>query len=126
MKEDQKQIFYVVGETKSQAAMSPAIEKVKAKGYEVICISEPIDEMTLQNIEKFEDKELVDIGKEMKEELSDEEKNEKGKKNEEYEGLRSWMTKVLDGKIIRVEVSTRLVDSPATLVQVTYNRTKIV
>jgi HSP90 family molecular chaperone len=118
MKEDQKQIYYVVGETKTQAAMSPAIEKVKAKGYEVICISEPIDEMTLQNIEKYNDKPLVDIGKEMKEELSDEEQQEKGKKNEEFEGVRSWMTKVLDGKIIRVEVSTRLVDSPATLVQV--------
>jgi HSP90 family molecular chaperone len=56
MPSEQKNIYYVVGETKSQAAMSPAIEKVKSKGYEVLFVSEPIDEMTLQNIEKYLDK----------------------------------------------------------------------
>ena len=53
MKEDQKMIYYVVGESKAQAAMSPALEKVASRGYEVIYVSEPVDEMTLQNIEKF-------------------------------------------------------------------------
>ena len=120
MKEDQKLIYYVVGESKLQASMSPALEKVKSKGYEVIYISETIDEMTLQNIEKFMDKQIVDIGKEILDDLTEDEKKEKEKKNEDFEGLRTWMTKVLDGKIIRVEVSTRLIDSPATLVQSEY------
>merc|ERR1711916_379448 len=93
-------------------------EKVKSRGYEVSYVSEPVDEMTLQNIERFMDKQIVDIGKESQDDLSEDEKKEKEQKNEDFEGLRTWMTKVLDGKIIRVEVSTRLVDSPATLVQV--------
>merc|ERR1719240_298820 len=116
MKEDQKVIYYVVGESKAQAAMSPAIEKGASRGYEVIYISEPVDEMTLQNIEKFMDKQIVDIGKESLDDLSEEEKKEK----EDFEGLRTWMQKVLVGKIVRVECSTRLVDSPATLVQSEY------
>lgn len=120
MKEDQKVIYYVVGESKAQAAMSPAIEKVASRGYEVIYISEPVDEMTLQNIEKFMDKQIVDIGKESLDDLSEEEKKEKEEKNEDFEGLRTWMQQVLVGKIIRVECSTRLVDSPATLVQSEY------
>ena len=97
------------------------------------------------------DKQIVDIGKELLDDMTDDEKKEKEKKNEDFEGLRTWMTKVLDGKIIRVEViqlfvviqsisqwfydtnvtfsftpdlliqvSTRLVDSPATLVQSEY------
>ena len=113
-------IYYVVGESKAQAAMSPALEKVASRGYEVIYISEPVDEMTLQNIEKYMDKQIVDIGKESLDDLSEEEKKEKEEKNEDFEGLRTWMQKVLDGKIIRVECSTRLVDSPATLVQSEY------
>jgi molecular chaperone HtpG len=120
MKEDQKLIYYVVGESKAQASQSPAIEKVASRGYEVIYVSEPVDEMTLQNIEKFMDKQIVDIGKETQDDLSEDEKKEKDQKNEDFEDLRTWMTKVLDGKIIRVEVSTRLVDSPATLVQSEY------
>jgi HSP90 family molecular chaperone len=65
MKPDQPAIYYAVGETRSQAAMSPALEKIKNKGYEVILISEPIDEMALQSIEEFSGKKLVDVGKEM-------------------------------------------------------------
>ena len=64
MPEDQTSIYYVVGETRAQAAMSPALEKLKQKNYEILYVSEPIDEMTLQNIEKFADKDIVDVGKE--------------------------------------------------------------
>lgn len=47
-------------------------------------------------------------------------RRKKKRKNEDFEGLRTWMQTVLEGKIIRVECSTRLVDSPATLVQSEY------
>merc|ERR1711871_957786 len=73
------------------------------------------------NIEKFNEKQILDVGKEMDQtDLSDDEKKDKDEANEEYEGLRTWMQKVLVGKIVRVECSTRLVDSPATLVQSEY------
>lgn len=119
MKEDQKNIYYAVGETRAQAASSPQLEKLKQKGYEVIFVSEPIDEMTLQNIDTFENKAVLDVGKETSD-LSDDEKKEKESKNMEYESFRLWLQKLLEGKVTRVEVSTRLVDSPATIVQSEY------
>lgn len=120
MPEEQKFIYYVVGETRAQAAMSPTLEKLKQKGYEVLYLSEPIDEMTLQNIEKFQNKTVVDVSKEINQDLSEEEKKEKDLKNENSTEFRNWIKKMLGGKITRVEASTRLVDSPATLVQSEY------
>lgn len=120
MPEDQKNIYYVVGETRAQAAMSPTLEKLKQKGHEVLFVSEPIDEMTLQNIEKFSDKLITDVGREASVDLSEDEKKEKDQANEDSEAFRRWMKECLGEKITRVEVSTRLVDSPATLVQSEY------
>lgn len=120
MTPDQKFIYYVVGETRAAASMSPALEKIKEKGYEVLYVSEPIDEMTLQNIEKYADKTVADVGKEAAQELNDEEKNAKEQSNSDYEGVRTWMKNILGERITRVEVSSRLVDSPATLVQSEY------
>ncbi len=119
MPEDQKYIYYAVGETRAQAAASPALEKLKKKGYEVLYVSEPIDEMTLQNIDNYKEKSITDVGKEI-DDLSDDEKAEKDQKNTDFESVRLWMKKVLGDRITKVEVSTRLVDSPATLVQSEY------
>ena len=120
MPQDQKAIYYVVGETRAQAAASPALEKLRQKGYEILYLSEPIDEMTLQNIEKYKEKDIVDVGKEYSKDLSDEEKREKEYKNEDTEAFRNWIKKLLGDRITRVEASTRLVDSPATIVQSEY------
>lgn len=120
MPADQKFIYYAVGETKAQAAMTPALERLKKKGYEVLYISETIDEMTLQSVEKFSDKEIYDVARETTQDLSEEEKKEKEQKNEDSEALRNWMKGILGQKIQRVEASSRLVDSPATLVQSEY------
>lgn len=122
---DQKQIYYVVGETRSQAANTPALERLKNKGYEIIYVSEPIDEMTLQTIDTFAGKRIVDAGKESSSvgddsQMTEDEKKEKTQKSTESAPLRKWMKDVLGDKIMRVEISTRLVDSPATLVQSEY------
>jgi HSP90 family molecular chaperone len=86
----------------------------------VLYVSEPIDEMTLQNIERFNGKPIIDVGKELAEDLTDDEKRSKDEANETYESMRQWMKQVLGDKVTKVEVSTRLVDSPATLVQSEY------
>lgn len=65
-------------------------------------------------------KTIVDAGKETSQELSEEERQTKQAHNEESEAFRHWMKDVLGDKITRVEASTRLVDSPATLVQSEY------
>jgi len=121
MPAEQKHIYYVVGETRSAAAMSPALEQLKQKGFEVLYVSEPIDEMTLQNIETYQGKTVMDAGKEASAgDLSEEEKASKEQTNQDFEEVRAWIKSVLGDKITRVEMSTRLVDSPATLVQSEY------
>lgn len=120
MQEGQKYIYYVVGESRAQAAKSPALEKLRKSGYEVLYLTEPIDEITLQNIYKFKDKELMDAGKETIQDMSESEKQEKEQKNVDTEDLRVWMKSVLGDKITRVEASTRLIESPATIVQSEY------
>merc|ERR1719198_1731574 len=75
--------------------------------------------MTLQNIDNYKEKSITDVGKEI-DDLSDDEKAEKDQKNTDFESVRLWMKKVLGDRITKVEVSTRLVDSPATLVQSEY------
>jgi HSP90 family molecular chaperone len=86
----------------------------------VIYLCEPIDEMTLQNVEKYNDKVITDAGKELNLDVTEEEKRERELKNEAIEDFRIWFKKILGDKITRVEASTRLVDSPATLVQSEY------
>jgi HSP90 family molecular chaperone len=120
MPETQKNIYYVVGESRAQAAESPVLEKLKQKGFEVLYVCEPIDEMTLQNIEKVGEKSIVDAGRETLDDLSEEEKEEKTKSNEDSEAFRTWIKSVLGQKVTKVEASARLVDSPATLVQGEY------
>jgi heat shock protein beta len=74
----------------------------------------------LQNIEKFSDKVITDVGKELSNDLTEEEKKEKENKNEDTLKFREWIKKILGEKITRVEASTRLIDSPATIVQSEY------
>lgn len=120
MKEGQKSIYYVVGESREQAARVPALEGLRSKGFEIIYLTEPIDEMTMQNIEKFEGKPVSDAGKESNLDMSEDEKADQRQKNEDMEGFRMWMKSVLQERITKVEVSTRLVNSPATIVQSEY------
>jgi HSP90 family molecular chaperone len=120
MPPDQKYIYYVVGETKAQAAMSPALERLRSKGYEVIYISEPVDEMCFASVGSFMNKAIVDAAKEISDSESDEEKKKKEESNEELSGLRLWIKQILGTKVTKVEASTRLVNSPATIIQSEY------
>jgi heat shock protein beta len=76
--------------------------------------------MTLQNIERFQDKPITDAGKEAVGDLTEEEKQSKQQQNEDSEKFRTWLRDLLGEKVTRVEASARLVDSPATLVQSEY------
>jgi molecular chaperone HtpG len=118
MVEGQTKIYYVTGEGKAAAAMSPALEKLKSQGYEVLFMTEPLDELAIQNIENYKDFPVVDATKLVAEdETTDEGKRKKSELESQVKPTIDYLEKILKGKIEKVEVSSRLTTSPATLVQ---------
>jgi len=117
MSDNQPGIYYVTGETKRAVENSPFLEKLKKKGYEVLYMTDPIDEYATQQLKEYEGKKLVCATKEgLKLEESDEEKKEFEEAKAATEGLCKLMKEVLDDKVDKVIVSARLADSPCVLV----------
>jgi molecular chaperone HtpG len=117
MQENQPGIYYVTGESKKAVENSPFIEKLKKKGYEVLFMTDPIDEYAVQQLKEFEDKKLISATKEglAMDETEDEKKAfEEAKK--QTEGLCKLMKEVLDSKVEKVTTSSRIVESPCVLV----------
>lgn len=124
MKENQKHIYYITGESKDQVANSSFVERVKKRGFEVVYMTEPIDEYVVQQLKEFDGKQLVSVTKEGLELPEDEE--EKKKREEDkvlFENLCKVMKDILDKKVEKVVVSNRLVDSPCCIVTSQYGWT---
>ncbi|CAE8621738.1 unnamed protein product [Polarella glacialis] len=118
MQEGQDKIYFVTGEGKRAAEISPAMEKMRLKGYEVLYMVDPLDEICSQSIVDFDGKKMVDINKAgLDLAKSEDEKKELEDVQKEYEGLATWLKKQLGERVQKVSISDRLVDSPATLVQ---------
>uniref|UniRef100_A0AAY5KXI6 Histidine kinase/HSP90-like ATPase domain-containing protein n=1 Tax=Esox lucius TaxID=8010 RepID=A0AAY5KXI6_ESOLU len=124
MKDTQKHIYYITGETKEQVANSSFVERLRKAGLEVIYMIEPIDEYCVQQLKEYDGKNLVSVTKEGLELPEDEDEK---KKQEElkttFENLCKIMKDILDKKIEKVTVSNRLVSSPCCIVTSTYGWT---
>merc|ERR1712154_341541 len=121
MKENQKDIYYITGESKESVQNSAFVERVKKRGYEVIYMIDPIDEYSVQQLKEYEGKNLVCVTKEGLELPEDEEEKkryEEAKAN--FEGLCKVMKEILDKKVEKVVVSNRLVTSPCCIVTSQY------
>jgi molecular chaperone HtpG len=117
MKEDQKEIYYITGESRFAVENSPHLEALKAKGYEVLFLVDPIDEWVTQSLQEFAEKKLKNITKgDIQIEKSAEEKEEEEKKTSEFEKLSKAIQTQLDAKVKEVRISSRLHDSPCCLV----------
>merc|ERR1711933_530759 len=118
MKEGQDKIYFVTGEGKKNAEIAPAMEKMKHKDLEVLYMVDPLDEICSQSITDYEGMKLVDINKAgLDFNKTEEEKQQMEDTIKEYEGVATWLKKKLGERVQKVQVSDRLVDSPATLVQ---------
>ncbi|EDL97503.1 rCG27814, isoform CRA_a [Rattus norvegicus] len=124
MKENQKHIYFITGETKDQVANSAFVERLRKHGLEVIYMIEPIDEYCVQQLKEFEGKTLVSVTKEGLELPEDEEEKKKQEeKKTKFENLCKIMKDILEKKVEKVVVSNRLVTSPCCIVTSTYGWT---
>merc|ERR1711962_335742 len=121
MKENQKSIYYITGESKDQVANSAFVERVRKRGFEVLYMTEPIDEYCVQQLKEFDGKSLVSVTKEGLELPEDEEEKKKMEEDKaKFENLCKLMKEILDKKVEKVTVSNRLVSSPCCIVTSTY------
>ena len=121
MKEGQKDIFYITGESRAAVASSPFIESLKKKGYEVLYLVDPIDEYMVQQMKDYDDKKLKCVTKEGLD--LDETEDEKKKREEEkakFEPLCKLMKDILGDKVEKVVLGTRIEESPCVLVTSEY------
>jgi len=120
MKEGQNEIYYLTGESRCAVENSPHLEVLKEKGYEVIYLVEPVDELLAQSLTDYESKKLRSVGKGTIKLGSEEEKEraqqELKQKEEGASGLLNILQKSLDEHVKQVRLSNRLVSSPACLV----------
>lgn len=124
MKENQKHIYFITGENKEQVANSSFVERVKKRGFEVVYMTEPIDEYVVQQLKEFDGKQLVSVTKEGLELPEDEEEKKKREEDKaKFENLCKVMKNILDTKVEKVVVSNRLVDSPCCIVTSQYGWT---
>jgi molecular chaperone HtpG len=117
MKEDQKEIYCITGESQKAVESAPFLETLKKRGYEVLYMTDPIDEYAIQQLKEYDGKKILNITKEgLKIEKSDEEKAEWEEKKAACENLCKLVKEVLGDKAEKVVVSDRLTTSPCCLV----------
>jgi len=121
MKENQTSIYFITGESYDVVSQSSFVERVKKSGYEVIYMTDPIDEYCVQQLKEYDGKKLVSVTKEGLELPESEEEKKKFEEDKvKYEKLCKVMKDVLDKKVQKVEVSNRLVSSPCCIVTSEY------
>lgn len=118
MKPEQDKIYYVAAENHRTASNSPHLEVFKAKGIEVLLLSDRIDEWLVGHLMSFEDKPLQDVAKGALDfaDVSDSEKEKADKAKEALSGLLEKIKEELGDAVSDVTVSHRLTESPACLV----------
>lgn len=115
MKEDQKYIYYAGGESREQIEKLPQTELVKDKGYEILYLTDDVDEFALQMMHDYNEKEFKSVSASDLDLESEEEKKEFEKQAEENKDLLTFMKDALDGKVKAVVLSKRLKSHPVCL-----------
>lgn len=114
MKPDQKDIYYIAADSVTSAKNTPFLERLAEKDIEVLFLVDPIDEVAVQNLKSYKEKNFVDISKE---DLDLGDKNEEREKEmkQEFGQTCDWIKKRLGDKVASVQISNRLSSSPCVL-----------
>nr|AVO65122.1 glucose-regulated protein 94 [Mylopharyngodon piceus] len=122
MKEKQDKIYFMAGTTRKEAESSPFVERLLKKGYEVVYLTEPVDEYCIQALPEFDGKRFQNVAKEgVKFDENDKAKEKREALEKEFEPLTTWMKdKALKDNIEKAILSQRLTNSPCALVASQY------
>jgi molecular chaperone HtpG len=120
MKEGQDHVYYMTGGSRSIIESSPHMEAFRARGFEVLILTDPIDEMWVEPVHEFDGKQFQSIAKGQVD-LDTEEENEaaepeREQQKKDFAALLSWMTTQLKEDVKEVRLSSRLTTSPACIV----------
>jgi len=119
MKEKQENIFYMAGGSKEEVEKSPFVERLLKKGYEVLYLTEAVDEYAISALPEFDGKKFQNVAKEGFSIDGDNEaaKAMKAEVKERFEPLLKWMgDEALKDHILKAEISERLSNSPCALI----------
>ena len=120
MKDGQKQIFYATGESREQLLKSPHLEAFNAKGYDVLLLTDPVDEIWVGSVPEFDGKPLQSVAKGEVDLDSEDEKTaheaERQEQDRDFADLLTWLKETLSDHVKEVRLSTRLTESPACLI----------
>ena len=127
MKDGQEQIFYATGQSPEQLLKSPHLEAFKAKGYEVLLLTDPVDEIWVGSVSEFDGKPLQSVAKGEVDLDSEDEKAaheaERQEQERDFADLLTWLKETLSDHLKEVRLSTRLTESPACLITDTFGMT---
>jgi len=124
MKEGQKDIYYITGESLKSVAQSPFIESLKKRGFEVLYMVDPIDEYAVQQLKEYDGKKLKSCTKEGLElDDTEEEKKKREEEKSRFEPLCKLMKDILGDKVEKVMIGSRIEESPCVLVTGEYGWT---
>jgi molecular chaperone HtpG len=128
MKDGQKDIYYMTGDSRSMIENSPHMEAFRSKDYEVLILTDPIDEVWVEQVMQYDGKTLQSIAKgqvdlDAAAEKSDEDKQAEQARRDQYAPLLAWLGQTLADHVKDVRLSARLTTSPACIVGDTMDMT---
>ncbi|MFD1150270.1 molecular chaperone HtpG [Saccharothrix hoggarensis] len=116
MKDDQQHVYYMTGDSRATVENSPHLEALRAKGFEVLILTDPIDEMWVDAVPGYGGKTFQSIAKGQVDLETEEEKAQAEERQKDFADLLAWMTTALGDKVKEVRLSSRLTTSPACVV----------
>jgi molecular chaperone HtpG len=120
MKDGQESIYFMTGESRTTIENSPHLEAFRAKGYEVLLLTDPVDEVWVDTVHEFDGKRLQSIAKGQVDLDTEEEKktaeSQREQQRKDFAALLTWMAGKLASEVKEVRLSTRLTTSPACVV----------
>ena len=116
MKDDQKSIYYAVGESVDKIDMLPQVDAVKSRGYEILYLTDDVDEFALKIMHTYAEKEFANVCDSKLDMLSDDEKKDLEAENKQYEDMFKCMKEAIGDSVSAVRFTKSLKNHPVCLV----------